>query len=150
MRLTTARALGTAVLCGLVAGVSTAAAGPKFVFTETIQFPGGNLVVTFDEGGQKRYSFVDYRLAATADVTSCTTVGDVTQCSGERRQLADAVSDLVPDDKGRVAGTLTLVFNAGGGTICGCTLHMDYSNITLTNLTSDHVYRLEPISADGP
>ena len=38
----------------------------------------------------------------------------------------------------------------GGGTICGCTLHVDYSNVTLTNLASGHVYRLDPISADSP
>ena len=151
MQRTIARALGMAVLISLVAGVAIAGASPKFASTETIQFPGGNLVVTFDEGAQKRFSSVDYELTATADATSCMTVDGVTQCIATRTQLSDTVSGLVPDDKGRVAGSLTLVANAGpGGTICTCSLHMDYFDITLTNLTSGHVYRLEPISADSP
>ena len=151
MRLIIARALGMAVLLALVAGVSIAGASPKFVSTETIQFPSGNLVATFDEGGQKRFASVDYWLTATADATSCMTVDGVTQCIAARTQPSETVSGLVPDDKGRVAGSLTLAVNAGpGGTICTCSLHMDYSDITLTNLMSGHVYRLEPISGDSP
>jgi hypothetical protein len=150
MRLTIARAIGLTFLLSLVLGVSIAEAIPKFTSTETIQFPSGNLVVTFDEGGQKRFESVDYRLAATAEARSCTTVNDVTQCISVRWEPSADVTGLIPDDKGRVAGSLALDSGAGGGTICGCVTHMDYSEATLTNLTSGRVYRLEPISGDSP
>ena len=150
MRLSIRRALGMTALFTLVAGVSIAGASPKFASAEEIQFPSGNLVVTFNEGGQKRFSLVDYQLAATAVATSCTTVNGETQCIAAQTFPTDSATGLVPDDKGRVNGSLTLAPGAGGGTVCGCTLHMDYSNITLTNLTSGRIYRLEPISADRP
>lgn len=151
MRLTIARALRAAVVLTLIAGVSIAGASPKFVSTGTVQFPSGNLVLTFDEGGQKRFASVDYRLTATAVATSCMTLGGVTQCVAGLSHPSESVRGLVPDDKGRVAGTLTLAVNAGpGGAICTCSLHMDYTDVTLTNLTSGHVYRLEPISDGSP
>ena len=147
MRLTVTRALGMAVLLSLVAGVSIAGASPKFGSTETIQFPGGSLVVTFDEGGQKRFSSVDYALTASVVATTCTTVNGVTQCIETGMQSTDSVTGLAPDN-GRVAGSLTLAAT-GGGTVCTCVSHVDYTDITLTNLTSGHVYRLDPISADS-
>jgi hypothetical protein len=150
MRLTVPRVLGMAVVISLVAGVSVAGASTKFDSTEVIQFPGGQLVVTFDEGGQKRFSSVDYELSATAVVTSCQTVGGVTQCAAALSFPTNSVTGLVPDDKGRVAGSLTVAGTPVSGTICTCISHVDYSDITLMNLTSGHVYRLEPISADSP
>lgn len=150
MRSTIARALGLTFLFSLVAGVSIAGASPKFASTETIQFPSGNLVVMFDEGGQKRFEWVDYRLAATAEATSCTTVDGVTQCVSVQSEPSAEATGLLPDDKGRVTGSLVLSSGAGGGTICSCVTHMEYSDVTLTNLTSGHVYRLEPISGDSP
>jgi hypothetical protein len=150
MRPTIARAIGTMAILALFAGVSVAGASTKFDSTETIQFPGGRLVVTFVEGGQKRFSSVDYQLSATAVVTSCQTVGDVTQCGAALSFPTTTVTGLIPDDKGRVTGSLTVVGTPVGGTICTCISHVDYSEIVLTNLTSGRVYRLEPISADSP
>ena len=150
MRLTIARALGPTVLLGLVVGISVAGASPKFASTETVQFPSGNLVVAFDEGGQKRFESVDYRLAATVEATSCTTVNGETQCVAVLSQPSADATGLLPNDKGRVTGSLALSSGADGGTICSCVTHVDYSDITLTNLTSGHVYRLEQISGDNP
>ena len=151
MRLTIPRALGMTVLFTLVASVSIAGASGKFASSEVIVFPSGNLVVTFDERGQNRFSSVDYQLSATADATSCTTVNGETQCLATRTFPTDSATGLVPDQMGRIGESLTLASGAGGGgTVCGCTLHMDYSDITLTNLTSGRVYGLEPISADRP
>ena len=74
-----------------------------------------------------------------------------TQCLATRTFPTDSATGLVPDQMGRIGESLTLASGAGGGgTVCGCTLHMDYSDITLTNLTSGRVYGLEPISADRP
>ena len=151
MRPTIARALGITAVLALIGSVALAGASGKFASSEVIAFPSGNLVVTFDERGQNRFSSVAYELTATADATSCTTVNGETQCIAARTFPTDSATGLVPDDKGRVSGSLTLASGAGGGgTLCGCTLHMDYSDITLTNRTTGWTYRLEPISADRP
>jgi hypothetical protein len=131
----------------LSVGISAAGASGKFAYTEAVQFPSGNLLVTFDEGGQKRFTSVDYQLDATAVRTSCDPTGQ--QCIAVRFDPTDTVAGLVPDDKGRVAGSLTLDAPSGGGT-CSCILHMEYSDVTLTNLTSRHVYRLDPVVGDSP
>ena len=134
----------------LSAGISGAGASSKLAYTEDIQFPSGSLAVTFDEGGQKRFATVDYRLAATATARSCSTVDGVTQCVSSIATPMESVTGLVPDEKGRVSATLTLVAQGGGGGLCECTLHMEYSDVTLTNTTSGHVYRLDPITEDSP
>lgn len=39
----------------------------------------------------------------------------------------------------------------GGGTCtCGGLQHVEYANVTLTNLTTGRVYRLDPMSRDIP
>lgn len=134
----------------LSAGISGAGATGKLAYTEEIQFPSGSLAVTLDEGGQKRFATVDYQLTATAMSMSCMTVDGVTQCLGSMTDESATVTGLVPDEKGRVTATLTLVRQGGGGGLCECTLHMEYSNVTLTNMTSGHVYRLDPITGDRP
>jgi hypothetical protein len=134
----------------LWAGSSGAGASGKFAYTEEIQFPSGSLAVAWDEGGQKRFTTVDYELTATAESTSCMTFDEVTQCIASISEVRESVTGLVPDEKGRVTATLTLVRQGGGDGICGCTLHMEYSNVTLTNMTSGHVYRLDPVAGDRP
>ena len=134
----------------LSAGISGAGASGKLAFTEEIQFPSGSLAVTFDEGGQKRFATVDYHLTATAIGTSCMTVDGVTQCVSSVANPESHVTGLVPNEKGRVTATLTLVRQGGGGGLCECNLHMEYSDVTLTNMTSGHVYRLDPITGDSP
>lgn len=134
----------------LSVGISAAGASSKFVYTEEIEFPSGSLAVTFDEGGQKRFATVDYELTATVMSKSCSTVDGVTQCLASVANESEPVIGLIPDEKGRVTATLTLVRPGGGGGLCECTLHMEYSDVTLTNLRSGHVYRLDPIVGDSP
>jgi hypothetical protein len=59
---------------------------------------------------------------------------------------------LTPDDKGRVLGDVTLNINlTPGGGICTCAGRLvDYFDMTLTNVTSGHVYRIDPIGRDFP
>ena len=62
------------------------------------------------------------------------------------------VVTLTPDDKGAVAGTLTegdVSFPSGGPCTCG-PRHVEYYDMTLTNLATGHVYSLDPISRDFP
>jgi len=73
----------------------------------------------------------------------------VEQCLSTATQPTATVTGLVPLN-GRIIGTLALPADAGGGTICTCVSRVDYTNITLTNLTSGRVYQLEPISGASP
>ena len=65
---------------------------------------------------------------------------------GQLESATATISGLVPDDSGRVTGSLIL--EPGAGT-CGCctgsVVLVDYSDVTLTNHTSGQVYRLDAI-----
>lgn len=131
-------------------GISAAGASSKFAYSEEIQFPSGSLVVRFAEASQKRFTSVDYQLTATATATACTTLDGVTKCIGSLAFPSNTVT-LVPDEKGQVTGSFMLAGSGSvGGGLCECTLHTEYSDVTLTNLTSGHVYRLDPIVGDFP
>jgi hypothetical protein len=54
-----------------------------------------------------------------------------------------------PDAKGRVTGVLTIDIPTSPAP-CGCsgTFHVEYTDVTLTNLTTGRVYRLDSISRD--
>jgi len=127
----------------LVAGSSLAGASSKFAYTEAIT-DTGNLSVSFEEAGLKRFDAIDYQLDATASAMYTNTAA----------QFFPTVSaTLSPTVKGRVAGTLvtTLDLSAPSGGICGCGLQrVVYTNVTLTNLTTGHVYRLDSISQTYP
>ena len=150
MRPSLRHAVAGVTLLVLSTGVSVAGAvsGPdanpnsKFVHTE--QIVSSDLVVAFDEGGQKRQVTVDYRLDAK--------VTRVIDCGGGLIMISidpasNAVAGLLPNDKGRVIGELAL---DGAGSPSGCLqsilLRIDYTDVTLTNVTTGHAYRLDPIS----
>ena len=138
------RILGLGLLAGVLvlsAGISVAGAGTKLSSTEILD--NGNLVVSFEERGMKRFSSVDYQLDATATVSS----PDFAQLF----EGLQASVTLTPDDKGAVAGQLTLstaVISPGPCT-CG-PRQVAYFDMTVTNLTTGHVYNLDPISRDFP
>jgi hypothetical protein len=136
----------------LVVGVSTAGAvsGPganensKFVYTE--QLAGFDpLVINFDEGSLKRFTSVNYELRATASY--------VRLCGGQGIGIETAVQDtlLAPvNDEGRATGTFS-VSSGSGDTVCGCgcetgTLTVRFTDMTLTNVTTGRVYRLDPLT----
>ena len=104
----------------------------------------GDLIVTLEERGLSRFASVDYRLDAT--------VGVLRFCNGQGIGHLDSATasavGLVPDQGGRVVGSLTLEGSGVGG--CGCctgsTFQVEYSDVTLTNLASGRIYRLEPIA----
>ena len=119
------------------AGISVAGASTKFSSTEEIT--GNDLVLDFEEGSLKRFSSVDYRLDGAVLAVSC--VGQF------RALLFDTVS-LTPDARGRVSGTLTLDLGPSGSL---CEPHyVEYTDVTLTNLTTGHGYRLDSISQGSP
>jgi hypothetical protein len=125
------------------AAISVAGASAKFTFTDEI-LDNGHLVFNFEEGSMKRFASVDYRLDATATVSS----PNFAQLYGGLQ----ASVTLPPDDKGRVGGSLTLSdVSLISPQPCTCgPLHVEYFDMTLTNLTTGHVYRLESISRDYP
>ena len=120
----------------LLAGSSLAGASPKFAYTEQIT-AARSLAVDFEEGSLKRFAGVDYQLNGTAIA--------LWECDGSQEHilLNDAVT-LMPNDKGRTTGTLTLVMPSSGH-LCAPT-SVEYVSTTLTNVTTGHVYRLDPIS----
>jgi hypothetical protein len=125
----------------LSVGISVAGAGTKLTSTEILD--NGNLVVSFEERGLKRFSLVDYQLDATAIVSSPT--------FAQLFEGLQASITLTPDDKGAIAGTLTLSVVVISPVPCTCgPRQVAYFDMTLTNLTTGHVYSLDPISRDFP
>jgi hypothetical protein len=147
------RSLGLALLLAgaLVFSVGTPLAGASTKFSSTqVIADNGNLVLDFEEGSLRRFASVDYRLDATVHSMSCDPTGQ--QCLGEEFYSSATVTGLPPDDKGRVAATLALTditLPSDGTCTCG-PRHLEYFDMTLTNITTDHVYRLDAISRDFP
>ena len=120
----------------LSAGISVAGASTKFSFTEGIT--GNDLVVDFDEGSLKRFGSVSYRLDGAVLAV---------YCDGQRGALLSATDAFTPN-AGRVSGTLTLDLGPSDSL---CEPHyVEYTDVTLTNLTTGHVYRLDSISQGTP
>ena len=131
-------------MLALSVGISTSGASTKFAYKTEVTITG-SLVLGFEEGSLKRFASVDYQLH-----TSATAVWDVSggQSIGVRYNPTVAVT-LAPDDKGRVSGTLTLDLGQSGGCTCAGTLrHIEYAYVTLKNLATGHVYRLDTIARE--
>jgi hypothetical protein len=135
--------LASSIAFVLVAAFSTAGASTRFSHTEEIA-DDASLVFTVEEGSLKRFATVEYQLDGTASVTS-------PNIATLHENLYANVT-LTPDDKGRVAATLTLSIPFTPSPLpCGCgPRRVDYFDLTLTNLTSGRVYRLDPVSRDFP
>jgi hypothetical protein len=143
--------LAAASLVMLSAGVSMAGAvsGPdpnangRLDYTEDIA--ASDLVVNFDEGGQRPFVAVDYRLDATLSVVRFCDGQGLGEQSFESATLTGVMA------RGHAIGMLAL---EGPGTVicsCGCsqgTLTIDYTDVTLTNVTTGDVYRLDPVSQE--
>ena len=152
MRLTLRAAVAVVALVLMAVAVSTAGAvsGPganensKFVYTENLN-TGFDLVLTIDEGSQKRFESVTYELGFTASfIRFCGGQG-----LGTTRTDTKSLS-VTPDQDGRAIGAFTIESNTGG-VICGCgcgtgTLTVTYDQMTLTNLATDRTYRLDPVT----
>ena len=121
----------------LSVGISVAAASAKFSSAQVLT--GSDLGVDFTEGTLKRFAAVDYRLDAAVLAL---------YCDGQRGELLFDEVTLTPDARGRATGTLTLELGPSGSV---CEPHyVEYTDVTLTNLTTGHVYRLDSISQGGP
>jgi hypothetical protein len=132
----------------LSAGISVAGAVTKVNSTEILD--NGNLAVSIEERGMKKFASVGYQLHATATAKSCDLTGQ--QCIAQLYENLEEAVTLTPDDKGAVAGTLTetdVSFPSGVPCTCG-PRHVEYYDMTLTNLMTGHVYSLDPISRDYP
>jgi hypothetical protein len=141
-----------AALFMLSIGVSLAGAAPeggtgKLAYAQAVA-SGGDLTLSFDESGQKRFASVDYRLDANLIATF--------DCGTEQVSfLADppptaTVTGLVPDGKGHVLGSIVLDVSFSSPLPCITSARFDYTAVQLTNLTSGHVYRMDAISQSFP
>ena len=111
--------------------------------TYTEEIVAGDLVVTLEERGLSRFAAVDYRLDGMVSVFGfCNGQG-----VGSLHPVTAGAVGLVPDEGGRVVGSLTL--EAPRDALCGCclasTVRVEYTDLVLTNVASGRVYGLEPI-----
>ena len=140
------RILGLGLLLAgvLVVSVGTPLAGAstKFAYTEQLT-DAASLVIDFEEGSLKKFLLVDYQLDATE-----TSRWD--SCNGGSSAEVNAVNvplTLAPE-KGRTSGNFAVQLPPSGQ-LCA-PQHVEYTNMTLTNVTTGHVYRLDSISRDYP
>jgi hypothetical protein len=136
--------LALAAVVVLAAGTSNGGASSKFAYTAEVTATGG-AVIHFEEMTLKRFEVVDYQLDATADAFS-SSFCDTRQIL--HRLFPTASISLTPDHKGRVSGSLTLDLSVPQELPCQYLRRVEYTNVTLTNVTTGHVYRLDPVSRD--
>ena len=131
-----------AALIVALAATTVASASTKFDYTTSID-NFGELVVVFDEGSQKRFDDVSYRLEAFGEMVTQTR-----RLGGQA--LIETESPLAPDTNGRVTGSLTTTLGLLFLVPCGCGggRYVEYTNIVLTNLATGHMYRLDPVRRD--
>jgi len=130
----------------LSAGISVAGASTKFSYAEEVT-QTGSAVVRFEEGSLKRFDALDYRLDATAVALWAGPCGGG---QAMEESFPTATVALIPDANGRVSGTITLDVGPPPPLLCPVLQHVEYTSVTLTNQSSGHVYRLDPISRDFP
>ena len=135
-----------AALVALSAGISVAGASTKFAYVEEIT-DSASLVVDFEEGSQKRFPSVDYRLEADVISTwGCTAGESVTYAYHASATFAGS-----PDSKGRVIGRLTIdMTQSPGPLLCFPPRYLSFTNVKLANLTSGRVYNLDSIATGAP
>ena len=136
------RTLVFAVVLVLGVTVSAAGASTKFTYTPSID-DAAYLLVSFEEGSLKRFDAADYQLDAFAEVSSPNMISGF---------VVTGTAQLISDERGRVSGNIaTTVDVLPQVAPCGCTgpRQVKYSDITLTNVTTGHVYRLDPILRGG-
>ena len=143
MQRTFGRAMVLTIAAALTVGLSSTAASAKFAYTAVVD-DNQDLVVQFEEGALKRFAAADYQLQGDATSESPT--------FGERFEDVTASVTLVPDERGRVVGSLVLDIPWSLSPLpCPCgPRHVEYFDLTLTNLTTGKTYRLDPVSRDFP
>jgi hypothetical protein len=133
------RILGLGLLAGVLvfsAGTPLAGASTKFAYTEQLT-DARSLVVDFEEGSLKRFASVDYQLDATE-------ISRWESCGGGSIEVnAVSVPLTLAPDQGRTTGNFTVQLPPSDQ-LCA-PQHVEYTNMTLTNVTTGHVYRLHPI-----
>ena len=136
------RTLVFAIVLVLGVTVSAAGASTKFTYTPSID-DAAYLVVSFEEGSLKRFDAVDYQLDGFAEVSRPNMISGF---------VVTGTARLVTDERGRVSGNIATTVDVLPQVVpCGCTgqRQVTYSDITLTNVTTGHVYRLDPILRVG-
>jgi hypothetical protein len=138
-------ALATAltVAATLMVGLSSAGAGTKFAYTAQVE-DDEDLVVQFEERKLRGFASVEYQLQGDA-------IWETPTLAALYEGLMGSVT-LVPDEHGRASGSLTLDIPSSPSPVpCTCGgLHVEYLNLTLTNLTTGRTYPLEPVARDFP
>ena len=137
-------AFALTALLALTTGLATSGASTKFAYAAEVTATG-DLIVNFEEASLKRFDSVGYQ----ADATATSVLGTCEQ-QALVQTFPTATVALSTDSKGRVSGTVTLVLDVPQVVACQRLLRVEHTDVTLTNLASGHVYRLDPISRGFP
>lgn len=127
----------------LAVGLASAEGSGRFAYTAAVN-DSQDLVVQFDEQALNRFGSVDFELRGDA-ISQTPSIGAL-------YEGLTATLTSVPDQRGRVAGSLFLEIPSSpspGPCVCGGR-HVEYFNLTLTNLTNGRTYPLAPVSRDFP
>jgi hypothetical protein len=127
----------------LAVGLGSAEASGRFAYTAEVD-DSQDLVVQFDEQALNRFGSVDFELRGDAM--------SLTPTTGALYEGLTATVTLPPDQRGRVAGSLSLEIPSSPSPdpcVCGGR-HVEYFKLTLTNLTNGRSYPLAPVSRDFP
>ena len=137
--LATAAAAFVALACCL----PSVGASMKVAYTAAID-DNHDLGFQFEERHLKGLSSVEYLLRGDA-VSETPTLGAL-------YEGLTSIVTVVPDDRNRAAGSLTLdIPSPPSPGPCGCGgLHVEYFNLLLVNLTTGRTYELDPVSRDFP
>jgi Calx-beta domain/RTX calcium-binding nonapeptide repeat (4 copies) len=108
----------------------------------------GNLVVSFDDSGNRSYPKVDYKLDATAHATWRCSGGEPVEAWGNP---STTVTGLVPDAKGHVVGTLKIAPPPPQASCPSAAIQqVEYSFVKWTNLTAQATWGITGASRTFP
>jgi hypothetical protein len=108
----------------------------------------GNLVVSFDDSGNRAYPKVDYKLDATVHATWRCSGGETVEAFGNP---STTVTGLVPDAKGHVVGALKIAPPPPQASCPSAALkQVEYSFVYWTNLTAHATWGINGPSRTFP
>ncbi len=119
------------------------AASGRLAYTESVAM-NGTLTVSFNEPGVRKLAFVNYQLKSDVMSTWVCDTGTLgTQLLGQTMTIT-----VVPGGNGHASGGISLAVEHPSSSGCTTPLvlrDVDYTDVTLTNLTTSNVYPLDSI-----
>jgi hypothetical protein len=138
--------VGVGCIAAALVAIVPAVASAKLAYTEAVA-ADGTLTASFSEPGLKKLASVDYQLKADVTATwDCDAATTSTQVLGETK-----TTTVVPGGNGHAVGSISIAVQSSPSGCAQLVLReVDYTSVTLTNLTTGTVYPLDSISRTFP